>query len=129
MYKEIIISIIIIVLIVSMDFVLQKYTRESIEEVSGEISKLGVDIREEKLSHNQIEEKTKQIYEKWVEYKKKLVFYIEHDELEKVETDFITGKSFIESEKYSEAIAELEKTSFVLEHIKDKYSFNLENIF
>ena len=129
MYKEIIISIIIIVILVSFDFVLQKYTNDSIEEISGEISKLENDIRENRLDAKQIEQQTEQVYEKWMGYHEKLVYYIEHDELEKVETNFIAGKSFIKSKKYSDAISELEKTSFVLEHIKDKYSFNLENIF
>ena len=129
MYKEIIISIIIIVIIVSFDFVLQKYTNDSIEEISEEISKLENDIRENRLDAKQIEQQTEQVYEKWMGYHEKLVYYIEHDELEKVETNFIAGKSFIKSKKYSDAISELEKTSFVLEHIKDKYSFNLENIF
>lgn len=129
MYKEISISIIIIVIIVSFDFVLQKYTNDSIEEISGEISKLENDIRENRLDDKQIEQQTEQVYEKWMGYHEKLVYYIEHDELEKVETNFVAGKSFIKSKKYSDAISELEKTSFVLEHIKDKYSFNLENIF
>ena len=68
-------------------------------------------------------------YEKWLKYHKRLAFYIEHNELEKVETNYVTGKSFIENAKYEDAMSEVEKTIFVLQHINDKYSVNLENIF
>lgn len=60
---------------------------------------------------------------------KKLAYYIEHDELEKVDTAIVTMKSYIKTNDYSLAIAELEEGKFVLEHIKDKNSFNLQNIF
>lgn len=129
MYKEIVIAIIVIIVVVTLDFSLQKYTKETIGEFSLELSNLERDIREKTLSSTEIKDKTNQLYDKWLEHHEKLVYYIEHDELEKVESNFTAGKSFIESEKYSDAMSELEKTSFVLKHIEDKYAFNLENIF
>ena len=69
------------------------------------------------------------MYSSWLNQHRKLAIFIEHDELEKVETDFVTCKSYMESKQYDMANAELEKTIFVLEHISDKYSFNFENIF
>lgn len=129
MYKEIVISIIVIIVVVTLDVSLQKYTKETIGEFSLELSNLERDIRDETLSSKEIKKKTNQLYDKWLEHHEKLVYYIEHDELEKVESNFTAGKSFIESEKYSDAMSELEKTSFVLKHIEDKYAFNLENIF
>jgi len=129
MYKEIIISIIILISILVFDFVLKNYTENWIGEVSQGLTELENDIREKKLNNKQIQSKTYDLYSKWEEYYENLAFYIEHDELEKVETNFIAGKSYIDSKKYEDAMSELEKTSFVLKHIKDKYSFNLENIF
>ena len=129
MYKEIIISIIVIVLVFSFDFVLQKYTKKTIGEFSNELYNLEQDIREGKMNDKDIERKTNELYNKWMEHHETLAFFIEHDELEKVETNFTAGKSFIESKKYSDAMSELEKTSFVLKHIKEKYVFSLENIF
>ena len=58
-----------------------------------------------------------------------LAYYIEHDELEKVETNLTGLRSFIESKEYSDALAELDKTVFVLRHIEDKNKFNLQNVF
>ena len=129
MYKEIIISIIVILIVFSFDFVSQKYTKNTIGEFSDELYDLEQDIREEKMSDKDIEKKTNELYDKWMEHHEILAFFIEHDELEKVETNFTAGKSFVESKKYSDAMSELEKTSFVLTHIKEKYLFSLENIF
>lgn len=129
MYKEIIISIIVIALVFTFDFVSQKYTKNTIGEFSSELTNLEQDIREKRLDKSEIESKTNKLYDKWMEHHEILAFFIEHDELEKVETNFTAGKSFVESEKYSDAMSELEKTSFVLTHIKEKYLFSLENIF
>ena len=129
MYKEIIISIIVIALVFSFDFVSQNYTKNTIGEFSNELYNLEQDIRGKKVDKSEIESKTNKLYDKWMEHHEMLAFFIEHDELEKVETNFTAGKSFVESEKYSDAMSEFDKTSFVLNHIKDKYVFSLENIF
>ena len=73
--------------------------------------------------------KIKKLDEKWGQKHDRLAYYIEHDELEKVDTAIVSLKSFIETDDYSSAIAELDKGKFILEHIQKKYAFNLENIF
>lgn len=65
----------------------------------------------------------------WESRHNKLAYYIEHDELEKVETNLVALKSFIDSNEYAEAVSELDKSVFILKHIEDKYDFNLENVF
>ena len=76
-----------------------------------------------------IESKVKEIRDEWESRHEKLAYYIEHDELEKVETNLVALNGFIESNEYSDAISELDKSVFVLKHIEDKYAFNLENVF
>ena len=129
MYKELIISIIIIVGIFSFDYVLQKNTTKTIDTTTKGLTSLKEEIRKNELSNKEIEDKTNKIYNEWNANHEKLVLYIEHDELEKVEIDFASCKSLIESKQYDFAISELEKVRFALEHIKDKYLFQLENIF
>ena len=127
MYKEITISLLIIILILIGDFVTQRYTEKSVSDLSQNFEILKVN-----LERQDIQEALKNIEEianKLDKYHKVLVYYIEHDELEKIETGFIASKSFVRTEDYNLAISELEKNIFILEHITDKYSFNLENIF
>ena len=129
MYKELVISIIIVVMIVTLDICTQKYTNKAINEINERLSEIRDNIRSENVNIVEISKKINDVYQQWLRYHEKLVYYIEHNEIEKVETDFVACKSYIESEDYDLAIAELEKTMFVLQHINDKYKFNLENIF
>ena len=76
-----------------------------------------------------IESKVKEVRDDWENRHDKLAYYIEHNELEKVETNLVALNGFIESNEYSDAISELDKSVFVLKHIEDKYAFNLENVF
>ena len=129
MCKELIISIVIVVVIFSFDYVLQKYTDESIGDMTQELSEIKTEIRKDDKNETEIQDRVNRLYDKWIDYNEKLSYYIEHNELEKVETDFIACKSLIESKEYNVAVEELEKTTYVLKHINEKYSFSLENIF
>lgn len=126
MLKEVIISIIIVISIVGLDFITQNYTKETVTQASRMLSDLKEKIKndEDNISNN-IEE----IYQKWEERRKKLAYFIEHDELEKVETNLTNIKTFIEVEDLNMAINSIDEAEFILEHIKEKNAFNLENIF
>ena len=49
--------------------------------------------------------------------------------IEKVKTELTGLRGYIEKEEYSEAVPELDKSVYILEHIKDKTALNLKNIF
>ena len=127
MFKESVICIIIVVVIFSLDMFTQDYTNKT----TLEITKIFSDLKEQILKEDK-EQITKQIAsleESWKGRHNKLAYYIEHDELEKVDTAIVQVKSFVENEEIPSAIAELETGKFVLEHIERKYKFNLQNIF
>lgn len=131
MQKEIIVCIFIIVLITVGNVVTQNYTVESVESLADQLSDLKSDIfkEEENIERDSIKDKIRQIEDNWESRHDKLAYYIEHDELEKVETNLTSLRSFIEANENSEAVSELDKSVFVLKHIEDKYAFNLQNIF
>ena len=131
MGKETIICIVIVILIVVGEKFVHSYTIESIEELSNNLTQLKSEIfkNEENIDMDYIKDELSQIEEGWRQRHDKLAYFIEHDELEKVETDMTSMKSFIETQEYNEAISELDKSIFVLKHIEDKYAFNLQNIF
>lgn len=129
MYKELIISIIIVILIIVLDIGTQKYTDNSMQETISNLYSVKDQTKQSDKNDEEILQQINEFYDNWLNKHKKLAIFIEHDELEKVETDFVTCKSYIESKQYDLANAELEKTIFVLEHIRDKYSFSFENIF
>lgn len=131
MQKEIVVCIFIIALIIVGNIVTQNYTVDSVESISKQLTELKSDIFEEEdnIERDSVKDKIKQIEDNWESRHDKLAYYIEHDELEKVETNLTSLRSFIEANENSEAVSELDKTIFVLKHIEDKYAFNLQNIF
>ena len=129
MTKELWICIVIVILICVGDFFTQKYTKLCINEADSELREL----RRELMQENVDAEKTKtvmnELQEKWGKRHPKLSYYIEHDELEKIDTAIVSAKTYIETEDYSSAATELDVGKFVLEHIQRKYAFNLVNVF
>lgn len=134
MKKEIIVCIIIVIAIIVGNIVTQNYTVKSIGILSEELEELKKDVieaeenGEEEVNEN-IKNKKEEIKKEWENRYDKLAYFIEHDELEKVETDLTALNSFIETKEYAEEISELDKCVFVLKHIEDKYAFNLQNVF
>ena len=127
MVRETVICIIIIISILVLDVVTQNFTKNTVSEVTEIFSELKENIL--KKDENEINNSIKKLDEKWGDSHDKLAYYIEHDELEKVDTAIVTMKAYIETNDYSSAIAELDEGKIVLEHIKDKYAFNLKNVF
>ena len=127
MYKELIIITLVILLIVGLDIVTGNYTKDSVEIISKGLNELRGDILEE--DKEKATSKMHEIKEKWEERYKVLAFYIEHDELEKVETELTGLSADLNVEEYKHCIAELDTTIFILEHIQEKEEFHLRSIF
>lgn len=129
MLKELVICVIIVTLIFVGNIVTQNYTNNSVDITSEELNKLREEITKEQVNLEISNQKINEISSDWNNRHKNLAYYIEHDELEKVETDLSALKGYIEVEEYKEATAELDRTIYILQHIKNKNIFNLENIF
>ena len=131
MKKELIICIIIVFLIIIGNIITQNYTKECVAQMNEKLdilkeASLNAELETE---NSEVSKQVREIENKWNEYQEKLAYYIEHDELEKVESQIYTMKGFSEIEKYDEIIPELEKCVFILEHIQDKTKINIKNIF
>lgn len=132
MFKEIVVCLIIIVSIFALDNTTQSYTEKSVNETTAKLEELRkglIEYQKSEEQENKLSEDIASIYNEWMDFHDKLAYYIEHDELEKVETDLVSLKGNIEVKEYEIAVSELDKSIFVLEHILDKYKFNLDNIF
>ena len=127
MYKEIIITILIVVLILGLDIITNRYTANAIDELSQSLDELKLDLNTK--SKNEIEGKTNNIFSKWREHYDILAYYIEHDELEKVETQLTMLRSDQNEEQYEECKKEIDTTKFILKHIENKEKFTLQSIF
>ena len=127
MYKEIIIIIVVILLVVVLDVISNNYTKSAVEELKKELNDLRIEILEE----NEINSKKqmKRIKEIWNEKYTLLAYYIEHDELEKVQTELVRLSADIDMKEYKHCINELETAIFILEHIQQKEKLDIISIF
>ena len=129
MYKEVIICIIIVTVLFIGNTITEGYTSSSVEELSKQLTELKEELIKKEKSNEFIYEKMEQIENEWQIRHQKLAYYIEHDELEKVETDITLIKSYIEVEESNDCINKIDECIFIMEHIEERDKFNLENIF
>ena len=128
MWRDIVFCIMIIVVIITVDFFIQDYIKISAEEMTAKLDNLKEEVsNKEDDKINEVD--TKKVRETWEERYKILASVIEHDELEKVEKNLTGIYSALENKELSETISELDESMFILRHIKDKYSFKIENVF
>ncbi len=131
MYKEVIISLIIIISIVLGNNITQGYTKESVTELSSDLKNLKGIIEQEDNTINweDVEKQIEEISKKWDNRYDKLAYYIEHNELEKIESGLTGLESYAKKQDSEEALNQLNNSIFVLKHIEEKNDLNLKNIF
>ncbi len=153
MVKEFIICTVIIIGILIGNGVTQGYTRNSIDDINAKLEELEetmngdlevsntemenkqvgteetVKNEEKDVKDEEIKNREEVISKEWDDMFSKLAYYIEHEELEKVSKNLENVKTYIKLGQYEEGIKEINEVIFVLNHIEDKYSFNLQNIF
>ena len=127
MKNESLICIVVIILIAILEKVTGNYTKESVEYLKSDLYQIKQEIETE--DKKKISEKVMNAKENWKDRANKMAYYVEHDELEKVNVYLVGVENNTETEEYNDAKSELEKCIYILEHIEEKYKFNLKNIF
>ena len=128
MYKELIISTVVILLVICANSITQSYTKEAVELLDEKLMELEDGIKEEQMQE-ELQYKMNEVMDNWKEKYNKLAYFIEHNELEKVETELTSLRANIDEEQYEEAVTSLEKGIFILNHIKEKFRLDMKNIF
>lgn len=129
MYKEIIICSIVIIIVVGLNILTENYTKESVALMTGNLENLKENMILEEQNEEDINKQIDDIVNNWNDRHKKLAYYIEHDELEKVKTELVSLKGSIEVNQYEQGIPNLNNCIFILEHIKEKTALQIKNIF
>jgi len=127
MYKELCVIIVVLILVLFFNDITQDYTKECVESVNSQLNGLKGSILEEK--YDKTSDLINEILNNWKDRKEKLEYFIEHDELEKVETELMSLKANIEIKEYEHGVPDIQKAMFTLNHIQDKFAFRVQNIF
>lgn len=125
MKKELIICLVIICSIVIGDIWLQNYTSKTLDTISTNLEELKETLNDNKFS----KEKVIQANNEWDKKFNILTCFLEHDELEKVKTQLVVITAGIDVEDTEYVYEEIDKAVYILEHIKDKNSLKLDNVF
>lgn len=129
MYKELVISIVVVALVVIGNIITQNNTIEAVRQISGELTLLREEMEKENVDQEKSQKQMKNVEEIWKKRYKIMAFYTEHNELEKVQTELTKLKADIHMEEYAQGVENLENCIFILEHIKDKSALKIVNIF
>ena len=129
MRKEWIICFIVILIVAITDIITQNYTKKSVEVIDSKLEVLKEELEKEEIQKEKLEEQMQDVMNIWKEKYEKLAYYIEHDELEKVETEMVKLEADIGVEEFKHCVSELETIIFILEHIQEKEEMHLRSIF
>ena len=126
MSKEIVITVIILVAIIGLNAFVGKYVDDKLNYVLSELNDLRPLVEEEK--YEEANQKINEIDEYWKQSEDIVSFFVEHDELEKVMTEYTSLKTYCKLEQ-EEAFEALDKMAFIIKHIEEKDDLKLKNIF
>ncbi len=129
MKKEIIITLLMLVFIIMLNYITQNYTKESVNLLINKLEEIKQETIKEELNEEIVKVKMDELDILWKQKESKLAYYIEHDELEKVGSKINLIKGNIENTSYEETTQDLEETIFILRHIEEKYKFIIKNVF
>ena len=127
MKKEAIVTIAIIMIIFFVEYITKNYTEKVFSKVENELNLLKEEILDDKNNKEYLIKRTESIKEDWENDNELLSYYLEHDELEKVNTQIVLIKGYLESDSPQDSIPDLEECIFILKHIQEKEAFNLKN--
>ena len=132
MFKEtLIIIIIVLIIIIIGDIGIQNYITKTSDELALQLEELKqkLETLEEGKNTEELKELSSKIYEDWEEINKKWSIIVIHSELDTIELALIGVKSTIEANELQDTLQEIEKSIFLVEHIKEKEKLKLKNIF
>ena len=128
MYKEIIIIILIVILIIVGNVITQNYTKDTVKMMQNDLDLIKEDLKKEEKTED-IEKKVQEAINHWNSKKSNLAYYLEHDELEKIEEELAALNANMVTNDYEQGIENLDRCYFLLEHVKEKETITLSNIF
>lgn len=124
--KELIISGIVIAVIVAGNILTGNFIDNKLNHIIGLLDEISPILEDE--DYEVASDKIGEIREYLDESEAVLSCYIEHDELEKVQSSLVLLESYIKMEN-DEAFSEANQMAFVIKHIEEKDDLKIKNIF
>ena len=125
--REIIIIVIVIVLVSVGSIFTQKYLEKTSDELTAKLEELKNEIKGENFET--ADSISNEVLAKWQDIKHKWSMVVVHEELDNIELAMLGVKGSIEAQDSEDGLVEIEKSIFLVSHIKEKEAFKIKNIF
>ena len=132
MIKEIIIISVVVISILVCNFAYQSYITKSSDSLVDKLGTLGEKIKADTdniKDNKEISNLLNNVENEWENSKKIWSIFVMHNELDQIEIAFTNIKTSIDIDYRQYAAVETEKAKFLLEHIAERDSFKLKNLF
>lgn len=129
--KEVVIIIVVVLMVGITSVLIQNYLGQTSNEIIDYLETLKGQIKQAQVT-NQKEEAMKtaqKALEKWEEVNKNWSMVVVHEELDNIELSLLEVKSALETDSYDDSLEEIDKSIFLVGHIKEKEAFKIKNIF
>ncbi len=128
--KEILISTIVVILIIIIGTIVQIHLENTSNELVKKLESLKYDLKQISMKNaEQIQKQVEKIIQEWENIEKTWSMIVVHQELDNIEISLLSVKATVENKQIEEALKELEKSIFLIGHIKGKEAFKIKNIF
>ncbi|MBR3720760.1 MAG: DUF4363 family protein [Clostridia bacterium] len=129
MKKEIIVCCVILLFIIVFHVITQTTSQNYFDGIIKELDEIEEKIFSKNSEKEELVKDIDSILEKWRANYGYYACFIEHDELEKVQTQLISMRANIKTGDLKKCMDESEKCKFILKHIEDKDAMKIVNIF
>ena len=125
MVREVVFILVILVIIISANFIVINYLENSTDILISKIDEVNQNIEDKEKAEEIMEE----LSNEWKNANKIWAIIIPHQELDQIEISLLSAKTAIENEEIHDAHIEINKLEFLIKHINEKEEFSLKNIF
>lgn len=123
MRKILIASIMIIVIVITSDAIIKKMIYSDFDYIISSLDKISA------YEDNEYKMREVNNLDSFIKSKNIIMaFYIDHGEIEQIKAQLVIIKAGIRESDSSFLYEEIKRTIFIIEHLKEKIEFNLENI-
>ena len=131
MKKQIIIIIIVLLIVVGLDMWMMSFVNSRMDNLISDLNIIKADImgNNDELASAKIEEKYNKLLDDWSKLNKSFTIMLEHNELEKIEEALVFTNTARQTKNIDDSIVGIDKAVFLLEHLKEKETVNLRNVF
>lgn len=129
MKRILVVISIIFVLVISMNIVLKKHIGKVCNEMYSRIDEIKQELMKEETDFEKVRSNSQKMEDYWMSQYDVLAYYIEHSELDKVNIQLAGLQGYVATEDNHESVANLDTCVFILQHIQDRETLKLRNIF